>query len=126
MLRSAAVPFLASLLAVSNVAAAAEPAPEAGPCYAFRPLPALPSGTRVFARPVLTIRTGRLDATMTAGDESVKPPAPAPSDPAIEIKHKDANGVTTTIRPGVTICAYPPGVTLPSNLSGVTPDLIMP
>jgi hypothetical protein len=40
--------------------------------------------------------------------------------------YDDQKGHKTTIRPGVTICAYPPGAALPAYLDGVTPDLIMP
>jgi hypothetical protein len=124
MLRTAALPLLVVLMTALNVSAAPAQAPADGPCYQVRPLPALPSGTRVFVQMGLTIHVDRPDSVTPPGD-TVKSTAPAPNTGAV-MRYTDPKGHTTTVRPAAFICAYPPDTALPSNLNGVTPDLIMP
>lgn len=151
MHRLAAIPLFASLIAAGSTAAAPAQAQAEGTCYATRPLPALTSGTRVFALPALLLRHGggagtpstgaqppalRIQAKMatmhratdswilTSGEPANQTAAPADASPYIE--YDDRNGRKTTIRTSVSMCAYPPGAALPAYLDGVTPDLIIP
>jgi hypothetical protein len=142
--------LLAALIAVGGASAAPAQTPAEGTCYAARPLPALPSGTRVFARPALMLHraaastpaTGaqpaplRLEANLatmqratntwilTSGEPANQTAAPGDKGPFIV--YDDRDGHTTTIRTAVSICAYPPGAPLPAYLAGVTPDLVIP
>jgi hypothetical protein len=124
MLRTAALPLLIVLMTALDVSAAPARAPADGPCYQVRPLPALPSGTRVFVRTELTIHVDRPDSVIAPGD-TVKSTSPA-ADTGVVMRYTDSKGHTTTVRPAALICAYPPDTALPSNLNGVTPDPIMP
>jgi hypothetical protein len=111
MHKRTALPFLASLCLMLSAAPAPAQTPAEGQCYSVRPLPALPSGTRVFVQPSLVLNTKPSEADIASG---------------AVMTTVDGKGRKMTVRADVSICAYPPNVPLPSYLAGATPDLIMP
>ncbi|HEX3463004.1 MAG TPA: hypothetical protein VHS78_02980 [Candidatus Elarobacter sp.] len=93
---------------------------------------ALPSGTRVFYMPVMTIRYAKpgvdvAEARFTAVNGQLQADI---RNNAVYVNGKKteatlSESTDTNIQARIQVCTYPPGQPVPANFTGITPDLVI-